>query len=274
MGSSSIMTTTLTPIKPGCSRLGSYSKVALFPQQSYKQLVWRSRRSNCNGRSMVCASYSQEPGKKPGTDSGTSTDSTSIQLYSEIEKIITETARQSQGGWASSGNWTEIEGSWVLRSKLSEPTSVVHFIGGIFVGAAPQLTYRYFLESLADKGALVIATPFASGFDHFLIADEVQFKFDRCMRYMEQPIKDLPSFGVGHSLGSLIHLLIGSRYAIQRSGNALMSFNNKEASLAIPLFSPVIVPMAQSFGPILSQLTSSPNLLKGVGILLPFSISI
>jgi hypothetical protein len=215
---------------------------------------------------MVCASYSQEPGKKPGGDSGTSTDSTSIQLYSQIEKIITETARQSQGGWASSGNWTEIEGSWVLRSTLSEPTSVVHFIGGIFVGAAPQLTYRYFLESLADKGALVIATPFASGFDHFSIADEVQFKFDRCMRYMEQPIKDLPSFGVGHSLGSLIHLLIGSRYAIQRSGNVLMSFNNKEASMAIPLFSPVIVPMAQSFGPILSQLTASPTILKGAEI--------
>lgn len=39
----------------------------------------------------------------------------------------------------------------MLRSKSSEPTSVVHFIGGIFVGAAPQLTYRYFLERLADK---------------------------------------------------------------------------------------------------------------------------
>jgi len=151
----------------------------------------------------------------------------------------------------------------VLRPKSSEPSFVVHFIGGIFVGAAPQVTYRYFLERLADKGALVIATPYPSGFDHFFIADQVQFKFDRCLRNLVEPVNDLPTFGVGHSLGSVIHLLIGSRYAVQRSGNILMSFNNKEASLAIPLFSPVIVPMAQSFGPILSQLTSSPTIRFG-----------
>lgn len=38
----------------------------------------------------------------------------------------------------------------------------------------------------------------------------------------------------------------------------------QEASAAIPLFSPVIVPMAQSFGPILSQLTSYPTIRFGV----------
>nr|CAE75962.1 OJ000315_02.20 [Oryza sativa Japonica Group] len=80
---------------------------------------------------------------------------------------------------------------------------------------------------------------------------------------MVEPVNDLPTFGVGHSLGSVIHLLIGSRYAVQRSGNILMAFNNKEASLAVPLFSPVIVPMAQSFGPIFSQLTSYPTLRFG-----------
>ncbi|KAJ4814829.1 Gut esterase (DUF1350) [Rhynchospora pubera] len=263
MGSSSVMTTTLTPIKPRCSRLHGYSKVLVLPQQTCKQISLSRSRSRFNGRSLVCASYSQEPAKRPGSDASTSTDSTSIQLYSQIERIITETARQSQGGWASSGDWTEVEGAWVLRSKYSEPTSVVHFVGGVFVGAAPQLTYRFFLERLADKGALVIATPFASGFDYFSIADEVQFKFDRCLRSLQQPVKDLPSFGVGHSFGSVIHLLIGSRYAIQRSGNVLMAFNNKEASTAIPLFSPVIVPMAQSFGPILSQLTSSSAIRMG-----------
>ncbi|VAH47556.1 unnamed protein product [Triticum turgidum subsp. durum] len=192
----------------------------------------------------------------------------SIQLYSQIEKVITEAAKQSNQGWSSTGDWTEIEGAWVLRPKSSAPSFVVHFIGGIFVGAAPQVTYRYFLERLADKGALVIATPYASGFDHFFIADQVQFKFDRCLRNLVEPVNDLPTFGVGHSLGSVIHLLIGSRYAVQRSGNILMSFNNKEASLAIPLFSPVIVPMAQSFGPILSQLTSSPTIRFGLKRLL------
>jgi hypothetical protein len=33
--------------------------------------------------------------------------------------------------------------------------AVVHFLGGAFVGAAPQLSYRLFLEGLAARGVLV-----------------------------------------------------------------------------------------------------------------------
>nr|XP_023873070.1 uncharacterized protein LOC111985648 [Quercus suber] len=188
---------------------------------------------------------------------------TGIQIYSDIERLLTETVRQSQAGWSGFGDWSEVEGAWVLKPRNSTPKSVVHFVGGIFVGAAPQLTYRMFLERLSEKGVLVIATPYASGFDHFYIADEVQFKFDRCCRFLQETIQDLPTFGIGHSLGSVIHLLIGSRYAVQRSGNVLMAFNNKEASLAVPLFSPVLVPMAQSMGPLLSQIASSPTIRLG-----------
>lgn len=155
------------------------------------------------------------------------------------------------------------QGAWVLKPRTSQPKFVVHFVGGIFVGAAPQLAYRFFLERLSEMGVLVIATPYASGFDYFFIADEVQFKFDRCFRLLKDTVSDLPTFGIGHSLGSVIHLLIGSRYAVQRNGNVLMAFNNKEASSAIPLFSPVLVPMAQSIGPILSQITSSPTIRLG-----------
>lgn len=43
------------------------------------------------------------------------------------------------------------QGAWVLKPRNSQPRSVVHFIGGIFVGAAPQLTYRLFLERLSEK---------------------------------------------------------------------------------------------------------------------------
>lgn len=41
---------------------------------------------------------------------------------------------------------------------------------------------------LWSRGILVIATPYASGFDHFFIADEVQFKFDRCMRFLHETV--------------------------------------------------------------------------------------
>lgn len=199
---------------------------------------------------------SDDSGKKQSETTG-------IQVYSQIERLLTETVKQSQDAWGGSSDWSEVEGAWVLKPKNSKPRSVVHFVGGIFVGAAPQLTYRLFLERLSERGILVIATPYASGFDHFFIADEVQFKFDRCLRFLQETVQDLPTFGIGHSLGSVIHLLIGSRYAVQRSGNVLMAFNNKEASLAIPLFSPVLVPMAQSIGPLLSQIASSPTVRLG-----------
>lgn len=35
------------------------------------------------------------------------------------------------------------------------PKAIVHFVGGAFVGAAPQLTYRLLLELLASKGLMV-----------------------------------------------------------------------------------------------------------------------
>lgn len=197
------------------------------------------------------------------SDEPTRREPTGIQLYSDIERLLTDTVKQSQDAWGGLRDWTEVEGAWVLKPRTSQPKFVVHFVGGIFVGAAPQLAYRFFLERLSEKGVLVIATPYASGFDYFFIADEVQFKFDRCFRLLKDTVSDLPTFGIGHSLGSVIHLLIGSRYAVQRNGNVLMAFNNKEASSAIPLFSPVLVPMAQSIGPILSQIASSPTVRLG-----------
>uniref|UniRef100_A0ACD5UB39 Uncharacterized protein n=1 Tax=Avena sativa TaxID=4498 RepID=A0ACD5UB39_AVESA len=247
----------------GCGGTSASSSSACPSFRVSGNTVAATSRNRRRRRSAIsCCSSEDRDGARGAAPTAAPSDG-SIQLYSQIERVITEAAKQSSEGWGSTGDWTEIEGAWVLRPKSSEPSFVVHFIGGIFVGAAPQVTYRFFLERLAEKGALVIATPYASGFDHFFIADDVQFKFDRCLRNLVEPVNDLPTFGVGHSLGSLIHLLIGSRYAVQRSGNVLVAFNNKEASLAVPLFSPVIVPMAQSFGPILSQLTSSPTIRFG-----------
>ncbi|XP_066347146.1 uncharacterized protein [Miscanthus floridulus] len=251
-------------VRGGCGGAASALSARLFtgsPRGRVAASIGRGRRRR---RAISCCSSPDADRPRPAAPpTSVAPSDGSIQLYSQIERVITEAAKQSREGWGSTGDWTEVEGAWVLRPKSSEPSFVVHFVGGIFVGAAPQITYRFFLECLANRGALVIATPYASGFDHFFIADEVQFKFDRCLRTLDEPVNDLPTFGVGHSLGSVIHMLIGSRYAVQRSGNVLISFNNKEASSAVPLFSPVIVPMAQSFGPILSQLTSYPTIRFG-----------
>lgn len=219
-------------------------------------------------------------------------------------------------------DWTEVQGNWVLRPCNRKPTSVVHFLGGAFVGAAPQLTYRLFLEAMASKGIMVcsshtvqqfqtllccsslalracnmlrvfeqylayilalllaclgqlltcmvisqlchvtlqiIATPFSTNFDHLRIADEIHYKWDQCIHNpaIAMEIKDLPVYGVGHSMGCLQHLLISARYAsTSRAGNILMSFNNKPATDAIPFFSPFIAPGARALGPFLAQVQS------------------
>lgn len=192
-----------------------------------------------------------------------------LQLYGQIERVIADTAKRTSGSNIDPGRWKKIQDAWVLKPSQKGAVAVVHFIGGVFVGATPQLTYRLFLERLCERGLIIIATPYASGFDHMKIADEAQFKFDRCLRTLRddpiyQPsVETLPVFGVGHSLGALTHLLIGARYAVQRQGNVIMSFNNKSASSAVPLLSPVIAPMAQNFGPLLKQLTASPALRLG-----------
>lgn len=51
-------------------------------------------------------------------------------------------------GWGG-GNQPDYRGLWCPLQAM------VHFIGGAFVGAAPQLTYRLFLETLAARGFVV-----------------------------------------------------------------------------------------------------------------------
>jgi len=69
------------------------------------------------------------------------------------------------------GRWVERSGNFVLRppspeggDKQQQPLGVIHFPGGAFVGAAPHLTYRYLLESLAEVGYVVVATPYRLDF--------------------------------------------------------------------------------------------------------------
>jgi hypothetical protein len=135
--------------------------------------------------------------------------------------------------------WQEIFGNWVLIPP--QPIGVVHFLGGAFIAAAPHITYRRLLEYLAKRGFVVVATPFINTFDHSVIAEEVLWSFNKALDLLEkrslfQP--RLPIYGVGHSMGCKLHLLVGSLFeSVERSGNVLISFNNFAAKDSIPLFS-------------------------------------
>lgn len=79
------------------------------------------------------------------------------------------------------GDWEELHGNFLLRPSPSQgpPRALLHFLGGAIVGAAPQVTYRYMLERLADQGYLVVATPFNLSFDHLATCDAVIERFER-----------------------------------------------------------------------------------------------
>lgn len=132
-------------------------------------------------------------------------------------------------------DWQEVSGSWVLIPK--NPRAIVHFLGGAFVATAPHITYRWLLEQLAAKGYAVIATPFLNTLDHKAIARDVLSRFETTLNRLQTTTlgkRYLPIYGLGHSMGCKVHLLIGSLFAVERAGNILVSFNNYPARRAIP----------------------------------------
>jgi len=120
------------------------------------------------------------------------------------------------------------------------------------VAAAPQVTYRRLLECLAAQGYAVVATPFVNTFDHLAIAQTVLRTFDRAFSLLTETAlrgRHLPVYGIGHSMGCKLHLLIGSQFPVERAGNALISFNNFSAQQAVPL--------VDQFSAFLSQVDAS-----------------
>ncbi|KAG0568825.1 hypothetical protein M758_6G044300 [Ceratodon purpureus] len=134
---------------------------------------------------------------------------------------------------------------------------IIHFIGGAFIGAAPDVVYSVLIEMLAKEGFMIVATPFSLTFDHTVAAQGIHNRFNNCIDYISttgfgvlsaQEISSLPVYSVGHSLGALMQVLIGSTCSGGLpQASAIISFNNKPASDAVPFFdqmSPSLVQVA------------------------------
>jgi Protein of unknown function (DUF1350) len=144
-------------------------------------------------------------------------------------------------------NWLEIAETWVLIPPRQR--GIIHFLGGAFIGATPHLTYRRLLERLANQGFAIVATPFVNTFDHQEIAETVLRSFEIALSRLEQRGKlrsYLPIYGLGHSMGCKLQLLIGSLFDVKRSGNILLAFNNYPAKRSIPFLDQVIDRLAPS----------------------------
>ncbi len=139
--------------------------------------------------------------------------------------------------------WQEISGSSVLIPRY--PIAIIHFLGGAFVGTAPNVTYRWLLEELAKEGYAVITTPFVNTFDHLAIARNVLNRFENILDRLQTNTSlgqgYLPIYGIGHSMGCKLHLLIGSLFSVERAGNILISFNNYPVKKAIPFLEQIDV---------------------------------
>lgn len=132
--------------------------------------------------------------------------------------------------------WDEWSGNWLRVPTNARGT--IHFLGGALLATAPHLSYRSLLNALADAGYVIIATPFLNTFDHQAIARDVLNRFEQCCARLEFQTRldpDLPIYGLGHSMGAKLHLLIGSLYNVTRAGNLLLAFNNYPVERSIPL---------------------------------------
>ncbi len=147
--------------------------------------------------------------------------------------------------------WIEVSDNWVLIPP--RPKAIVHFLGGAFVATAPQITYRWLLEQIAKQGYAVIATPFINTLNHGIMAKKVLWTFEDGLEdlYSSRRLRQrgLPIYGLGHSMGCKLHLLIGSLFPVTRAGNILISFNNYAARDSIPLVEQLSDLMAVEFTP-------------------------
>ncbi len=185
-------------------------------------------------------------------------------LFMTATAVTTRSAgvRSSTSVVGKVGNWEYVHENWVLRPQSTDevPRAVLHFLGGALVGASPHITYRYFLERLAEKGFLVIATPYQLSFDHLQTCDDVITKFENMAPSIARQYGALPVVGIGHSCGALLQLLITSLFPdTPRAGNALLSFNNKPVTEAVPFFEEVFAPFFTSIATQNITMTTTSN---------------
>ena len=135
--------------------------------------------------------------------------------------------------------WRRLDDIW--RICPERPRGLVEFIGGSYLAATPQISYRRLLEGLASRGIAVHAWSYVPGFDHQLQAREAWTAMRACRNRLQDRLGQLPSpLRLGHSLGCKLHLLApdGGRNC---SGLVSLGFNNFTADQSIPLLG-VIAP--------------------------------
>ncbi|MEY2645012.1 MAG: hypothetical protein RLZZ611_1661 [Cyanobacteriota bacterium] len=132
--------------------------------------------------------------------------------------------------------WRQDNDLWLLEPD-GEACGLIEFIGGSYLAATPQLSYRRLLETLARRGWFIHAWSYVPGFDHQSQANAAwrRFRQARGQRAEHTGAWTRPRpLRLGHSLGCKLHLLApdGGRGC---DGLVALSFNNFSAERSVPL---------------------------------------
>ncbi|KAH1056904.1 hypothetical protein J1N35_034969 [Gossypium stocksii] len=143
-------------------------------------------------------------------------------------------------------------------SGNKKPRAIIKFLGGAFLGAVPEVTYSYLIELFAKEGFLIISVPYNVTFDHEQATKQLYERFNACLdnilafgypdaNLTPADLVNLPLFSVGHSNGALLQVLSGSYFSEKiPKANAIISYNNKSATEAVPYF--------EQLGPLVRQM--------------------
>lgn len=141
--------------------------------------------------------------------------------------------------------WRQQGDLWVLepeRSAQRRPAGLIEFIGGSYLAATPQLSYRRLLEGLASGGWRLHAWSYVPGFDHQSQANTAWRLFREARQGLSDRGGSPVTLRLGHSLGCKLHLLApdGGRGC---SGLAALAFNNFSAERSVPLLAELGQPL-------------------------------
>lgn len=126
--------------------------------------------------------------------------------------------------------WQQRGALWLL-DPTGSTRGTLAFIGGSYLAASPQLSYRRLLEALAVRGWRIQAWSYVPGFDHQAQANEAWRAFRGAA---SAGSTSEPTLRLGHSLGCKLHLLAPDA-GRGCDGLVALSFNNFSAERSVPL---------------------------------------
>lgn len=145
-------------------------------------------------------------------------------------------------------DWERKSGHFLLRPPAGlKAKAVLHFIGGAAVGAAPHIAYSSLLSRLAQRGFVIVATPFDLSLDYLKTVGNIVETFEAIEIDLALEFGAIPVIGVGHSAGALFHAISASLFddVSPKAGLILVSYNNKPINSAIPAFEQLVTPLAK-----------------------------